>query len=185
MLITLVTNTTTSLLGALTPAQPSANKAPALQPPVKDTGGVTFALSEKALAAVEKNADRASEAAAPKVDQAPAQSATVPEPSAQNQPIVANGAKTPAATPFAATEPTARKATVAPAPQNEPVAVDPSEEARARAHAEEQLQVSRLRSLAIAGYQDSRKLLDVIDAGTQTAETKAEAAPLRRALTAA
>lgn len=200
MLLKTLINTVTTLLTNPTAPNPPAN-TPATAPnppenaasaaasnvPEQDNGGVNFDFSEKALEAVGNNA---------------AQTAQVPEettaPAAAPPPAVETATAAPATAPAEAgpaNAGSARPSTATVAVEDRPATAtslleqaaeaDPSEEARARAHAEQQLETSRLRNLAISGYEDSRKLFNLIATDTKTAETKAEAAPLRQALTAA
>ncbi len=220
MLISGVTNTVSTVLTTLAAQQPAANTPPAAAANTsqaaannaanKDTDGVKFDFSDKALEAVSKNAAQNSAVIAERVAAAAAAAnapveAVVPAPVAA--PVAAPVTEAPAEAPAASAETTtaadaSATQTAAARPYTRPAAaeekpavaapviqqeaeVDPSEESRARAHAEQQLETSRLRNLAIAGYEDTRKLVDVIAKETASSETKAEAAPLRQALTAA
>lgn len=211
MLISGVTNTVSTLLTTLAARQPAANTPPAAAANTsqatannaanKDTGGVKFDFSDKALEAVSNNAEQNSAVIAERVAAA---AATAPvEAVVPAAPVAAPVTEAPAASAetttaadAGATQTTAARPYTRPAAAEEKPAltapviqqeaeVDPSEESRARAHAEQQLETSRLRNLAIAGYEDTRKLVDVIAKETASSETKAEAAPLRQALTAA
>lgn len=193
MLLKTVTNTVTTLLtNPPAPNRPeNAASATANNVPDQDNGGVNFDFSEKALEAAGNNAaptsavteDAPAPAAtaapvpAPAVEAATAAPATAP---AETGPASAGSAQPSAGTVAAEDRPATATSLLEQAAE-----ADPSEEARARAHAEQQLAITRLRNLAIAGYEDGRKLSNLIATEAASSDTKAEAAPLRQALTAA
>lgn len=196
MLISGLNKTLTTLLSGPAAAQPPAVVTPEKTNtlPEKDSGGVIFDLSEQALAANSPAAQTPDAV----VTQTANTVATPPAATAAPATEPTTAAPTPTTTDAAETAPakTGRTGyTAAPVAEDRPVTnapvqeevaeADPSEEARARAHAEDQLATSRLRNLAISTYQDSQKLFSVIDANTKAADTKAEAAPLHQALKAA
>lgn len=191
MLISTVNKTVTTLLSA--PAQPAAQtpaNASVTEGADNDNGGFKFDISDNALESVSKTAAQNSTVIAERV--AEANAAAAPALEATVNAVVDAGAEASAS--VAATKTTSGRSYVTvPVAEEKPASaapmqeaeVDPSEEARARAHAEQQLESSRLRNLAIAGYDDSRKLLDLNTTEAKAADTRSEAAPLRQALKAA
>lgn len=193
MLISTVNKIVTTLLSA--PPQPAAQtpaNASVTEGADNNNGGVKFDISDNALESVSKNAAQNPTVIAERV--AEANAAAAPALEATVNAVVDAGAEASAS--VAATKttsgrsyvtvPVAEEKPASAAPMQEAeVEFDPSEEARARAHAEQQLESSRLRNLAIAGYDDSRKLLDLNTTEAKAADTRSEAAPLRQALKAA